>query len=445
MRLIGQAIKAAAEYLPIRNHAAAVATTAPPKNYLAQLNAIYDDFINRWRYVRDPAHKELITISPEAVARYTLALDKKGLGNGMGGGDCDCATVAIGAELLATGFPVRIATTADPSQPPGLLFGHVFAQAHVPGVGWITVDPVLHPHRAPLETAPHSRIAFWSLDGRLLGYDGNVRGLSGVDDITERKNGMYGQSGFLGEIPSSQWQDLSGALGLAESSAVPDNWTTVGLANWGYLAGQMGVISGDEFPMPPVEVVSDAEGIARTPMLELSPEDYQHMKIAQAPYHGMLALGDDGTVYQYDGSLGRGWFKRVFRRIKKGIRKVAQKIRKGIRKVISKLPGGKWIIKIADKIHKVAMKFVRPLMRFVGKYAAKLAPIAALIPGYGPAIAAGLKVAGKVANLMNKWDVRLMGKKGQARTLFAKDPRNIKGMQRELAEAASRYKASGRA
>lgn len=179
IKIIGQAIRKAAEYLPIRNHAAAVATTAGPKDYLGQLNAIYNDFIHRWRYVRDPIHKELVTTSPAAAAKYTLALDGVGVGMGKGAGDCDCVTVALGAELVSTGFPVRIATTAGPGSPPGQLFGHVFPQAHVPNIGWITVDPVLHPNRRAFATAPHSRIAFWSLNGDLLGYKGNVRGLNG--------------------------------------------------------------------------------------------------------------------------------------------------------------------------------------------------------------------------------------------------------------------------
>ena len=368
-----------------------------------------------------------------------LALDGIGVGLGKGAGDCDCVTVALGAELVATGFPVRIATTAGPRHPPGNLFGHVFPQAHVPGLGWITVDPVLHPHRKAFATAPHSRIAFWNLDGQLLGYNGNVRGLNGLE---ERTKDMYGQTGF--GLPETQWEDLSGFLGLEESDRVPDNWETVGLKGFGYLASQMGIISGDTMNLPPVEVMTDAQGIARTPMLELAPEDYQYVQNTGGVYDGMLALGDDGTVYQYDGSLGRGFFRRLFRRIKKGVKKIAKRIRKGIRKVISKLPGGKWILKIADKIHKVAMKLVRPLMKFVGKYAAKLAPIAALIPGYGPAIAAGLKVAGKVANLMNKWDVKLAGKKGKARTVVSKKASNIKGLQRDLATAAAKLKASRR-
>src|SRR4030042_1573811 len=220
LRIIGRAIVRAAEYLPIRNHAAAVATTAKPKDYLGQLNAIYDDFISRWRYVRDPAHKELVTASPEAVAQYMLALDGIGVGLGKGAGDCDCATIAIGAGLLATGFPVRIATTADPRAPAGNMFGHVFPQAMVPGLGWVTVDPVLHPHRKAFAIAPHSRIAFWDLSGRLLGYSGNVQGSLGNPFINGENAMNYGAYGQVG-LPETQWQDLSGFLGLGESSAEP--------------------------------------------------------------------------------------------------------------------------------------------------------------------------------------------------------------------------------
>ena len=450
IKVIGSAIKRNAEDLDIRNHAAALATTAAPKDYLGQLRAVYKDFVKRWRYVKDPAHKELVTASPEAVKRYILALDGIGLGRGRGGGDCDCVTVAIGGELLSIGFPVRIATTADPGARPGNLFGHVFAQAMVPNVGWVTVDPVLFPTQKPLSIARHSRIAFWDLQGNLLGYNGNVRGLSG-SDFTEGKT-MYGQT--MDNL--NDWNDLSGYLGFgaSESPREPEPWESVGLADWGYLAGQMGIISGDEIEQVPVEVIPDRDGLARTPMLELSPEDFKHMKVWKQPYEGMLALGDDGTPYQYtsyegadeepyDGMLGRrrrrrGFFKRLFRRVAKGIRKVAKKIKKGIRKVISKIPGGKFILKIADKIHKVAMKIVKPLMKFVGKYASKLAPFAAMIPGFGPAIAAGLHVAGKVAQVYNKFSkvVKIVGKVGQARTLVAKDPSALKAMQAELAAAA---------
>lgn len=437
LRVIGNAIKRGAEDLEIRNHAAGLATTAAPKDYLGQLRAVYGDFIKRWRYVKDPAHKELVTASPNAIKKYILALDGIGVGRGLGAGDCDCVTVAMGAELLSIGFPVRIATTADPGATPGNLFGHVFIQAAVPGLGWISVDPVLYPAHPPLATAKNSRIAFWDLQGNLLGYNGNVRNLAGYGETTGDQN-MYG----TGE----QWEDLSGYLGFgaSENPPEPQPWETVGLADWGYLAGSMGIISGDEIPQIPVEVIPDRDGLARTPMLELSPEDFRHMQVWKQPKDGMLALGDDGTIYQYDGTLGRGFFKRLFRRVAKGIRKVAKRIKKGIRKVISKLPGGKFILKIADKIHKVAMKIVKPLMKFVGKYASKLAPFAAMIPGFGPAIAAGLHISGKIANIYNKFSkvVKIVGKVGQARTLVSKDPAALKSMQAELSQAAVKLKQS---
>lgn len=455
LRVIGAAIKRGAEDLDIRNHAAALATTARPKDYLGQLQAVYKDFVKRWRYVKDPAHKELVTASPAAIKKYILALDGIGLGYGKGGGDCDCVTVALGAELLSIGFPVRIATTADPGWPAGNLFGHVFIQAKVPNRGWISVDPVLFPTHRPLATARHSRIAFWDLQGSLLGYNGNVRNLAGFE-VTEGEKNMYGQS-------SDNWEDLSGYLGFGASDNPPEPqpWESVGLSDWGYLAGTMGIINGDQIPQIPVEVIPDRDGIARTPMLELAPEDFRHMQVWKEPKEGMLALGDDGTVYQYqsydgadedvyDGTLGRrrrrrgGFFKRLFRRVAKKVKKIAKRIKKGIRKVVSKLPGGKFILKIADKIHKVAMKFVKPLMKFVGKYASKLAPFAAMIPGFGPAIAAGLHISGKIAQVYNKFSkvVKIVGKVGQARTLVAKDPSALKAMQRELATAAVKLKQS---
>lgn len=173
IRQIGSAIRRASVYPPIRNYAAAIASTARPKDFVGQLKAVYDDFTRRWRYVRDPVSKELLTASPEAIWRLTMAGDGIGVGAGYGAGDCDCVTTALGAVLEAIGFNTRIATTSPINSPPGRLFGHVFIQARVPKFGWVTVDPVLHPVRNFGAITPHSRIAFWNLDGQMLGYKGN--------------------------------------------------------------------------------------------------------------------------------------------------------------------------------------------------------------------------------------------------------------------------------
>ena len=121
IRLIGSAIKDGSKYLPIRNHAAALATKAGPKDYLGQLNAVFDSFVKSWRYVKDPFGNELITRSPNALYNLVIGGGPKnpGIGHGKGAGDCDDATAAIGAQLRAIGFPVRIAVTSTPGSPPG--------------------------------------------------------------------------------------------------------------------------------------------------------------------------------------------------------------------------------------------------------------------------------------------------------------------------------------
>ena len=99
IREIGKAIHGGSTYPPIRNLAAMIAARARPKDFLGQLKHVYSDFLKRWRYVRDPLTRELITASPEAIYRLVLAGDGIGVGEGRGAGDCDCATVALGSML----------------------------------------------------------------------------------------------------------------------------------------------------------------------------------------------------------------------------------------------------------------------------------------------------------------------------------------------------------
>jgi len=436
IRIVGEAIRNGSKYLPIRNHAAALAAEAPPKDYLKQVQNIYDDAIKRWRYVKDPVHRELVSYSPQALWRFVLAGDGIGVGRGRGAGDCECVASALGAELYAIGMPVRLAVTAPPESPPGRMYAHIFVQARVPGHGWVSVDPVVHPKHQFGHTPAHSRIAYFDLFGRQLGSSGNVAGLSGLEK-KEKKMSQYG-----GQIPDlTQWQDygLGGAEPTQYPERVPDDWRDYGLPFFGQFTEQLGIISGEGLCLA-AEVSPEIYGgrlLARTPMLELEPRDYKWMKVMRRPYPGMLALGDTGAVYEFDGSLG------FFRRIWGGIKSVARKVRTGVRKVVEKIPGGKYLVRLGQKVAAVAKKFVRPLVAFVGKYAAKLAPVAALIPGYGPAIAAGLYTAGKVANLMQQYDVAITGKEGQARTLAVKGKDKVKKMkefQKALKKEAEKEK-----
>jgi hypothetical protein len=396
IKLIGRAIKQGQEYLPIRNHAASLATLADPKDYLGQARNIYNDIIKRWRYVKDPVRKELLTYGPKALATLVLNLDGRGVGRGKGAGDCDCVAAATGALLESIGIHTRIAVTAPPKTPPGPLFAHVFIQAKIPNKGWVTVDPVVHPKYGFGHTPVHSRIAFFSLSGQLLGHQGNVTGLRGLG----ADKGDEEMSQYYGQIPDlTQWQDVGlGDDGEGFLGEEPEDFRMYGIDDFGAYSDMLGIMSGEGLGLA-AEVTPQLYGsrvLARTPMLELSPRDYKYMKVMRRPYDGMMALGDDGAVYEYDGLSG------FFSRIRKAVKKVARRVRKGIRKVIKKIPGGKYLLKLGKKIWKVAKKFVRPLAKFVGKYATKLAPIAALIPGYGPAIAAGLYTAGHIAKFMNR-------------------------------------------
>lgn len=444
LRRIGAAIRRASVYPPIRNHAAAIASTAPPKDFFGQLQAVYNDFIHRWRYVKDPASRELLTSSPEAIWRLTIGGDGIGVGLGKGAGDCDCATTALGAMLESIGFKTRLGTTANAGSPPGSLFGHVFIQAAIPGRGWVTVDPVLHPKKPFGATATHSRIAYWDLDGNLLGYQGNYLGFADDDNQTEANKMMRGAN-------IDQWRDYGlGAVTDPEGYEDPADWSMLGLSGWGYMdtptgvqsaVGTYGYIDGSQLAGMMAEVDTNDEwepGYVRTPMLELAVDDYAYMTQNGRPYDGMLALGDTGEVYHYDGSLG--FFKKLFKRIKKGVKKVARRVKKGIRKVLKKSKFGRFLLKVGGKIRKIAMKIVKPLMKFVGKWAGKLAPIAAMIPGYGTAIAGALMAAGKVANVMKKWGVSTAGKKGSVRTLKLKNPRALPAFQKAIRSEAGKMK-----
>lgn len=453
LRQIGSAIRKASVYPPIRNHAAALATLAPPKDFMGQLKNIYRDFLSRWRYVKDPTSRELLTASPEAIWRLTMGGDGVGVGYGKGAGDCDCATIALGSMLESVGFKTRLGTTASIKAPPGRLFGHVYIQALVPKRGWITLDPVLHPKQPFGATAHHSRIAWWDLDGKLLGKSGNYLGSENEMEV----NDMAMQRRI------DDWADY-GMAGATEPEGYeePIEWSTLGLTDWGWMSAPgggkvstiatYGYIDGAQLNGMMAEVDQNdvwdpATGTYRTPMLELSVDDYQYMQQNGMPYDGMLALGDTGEPYVYDG-LG-GWFKKIFKKIKKGVKKVARKIKKGVKKLLKRTKFGRWLIKVGGKIKKIAMKIVKPLVKFVGKYAAKLAPIAAMIPGYGTAIAAALAAAGKVAQLMQKYGIFTEGKKGKVRTLKIKRPkrrghRRFKGFREQLKREARKMKSFSR-
>lgn len=436
VKVIGDAIKAGALYLPIRNRAAALASKADPKDYAGQVAEIFNDFVKRWRYVKDPVGKELVTTSPAQIFHLVMGGSSQdpGAGFGYGVGDCDDATVAIGAQLQSIGIPVRIATIAPEGAPAGRLMSHVFCQANVPGLGWVTVDPVVYPTNGVFYTPPNSRLAAFSLEGRFLGGSGNLKNMSGLAGL-EYKGAK--------KMHVNQFQDLSGPDDFSGIGGMPQDFRKFAIKDFGIYADSMGILDlGNSRYGLAAEATVDRYGRAQTPILELQPKDYNYIKTVGYPLHGMMALGDDLEVYQYDSGLG--FFKKLFKKVRKKVNKVRKKIRKVAKKLLKKIPGGKALLKLGKKIWKVSKKILKPLTKFVGKYAKKLAPIAALIPGYGPAIAAGLHMSGRIANIMNKHGVKVLSKKGdKVGKLRFKSDKAAAAFKKDLTAAAKAEKRKG--
>lgn len=416
--LIGHGIRNGSHYPQIRLLAAQVAARAPGrKNYRAQLHALFSDFLRRWRYVKDPTGLETVVTSGRAIHDLVLGgADPRGRGHG----DCDDATVALGALARAVGIEPRIVVMAarlKPGQRGPARASHVYPEFHIPGEGWITADPVAWP-RCQFGTAPP---AAWrrryTLDAqpigpRTLGEESEpMQGLSGLEGWPGVGLEDYGLAGVDGEEPA--------------------DWAHV-VQGFGAYADTMGIMGGGGI-LCEVEPAT-ADGLARTPMLEISPESFQYMQNHGAPYVGMCALGDDGSVYQYQDAPGvGGFFKKLFR----AGRKLFKRVGKFARKLIKKLPFGKYLIKLHDKLHKVAMKLLRPLNKLIGKAAKFLAPIAAMIPGYGPAISVALKATGKISSLIQKFDV----KQDKTGKMKFKSPRHHKAFSAALKKAAALARA----
>lgn len=443
VQLVAKCIRDSSSFLPIRNLAASIATTAKPKDYYGQVKAIYEYFLSRWRYVKDTVGVETLAASPRAVFHLVIGGDGRGVGGGKGAGDCDDAACAIGGMLAAIGIPVRIATTRSPNRSRGL-FSHIFVQANIPGRGWISVDPVGHPFHGFAWTPPHSAIAVWDLTGQQIAGDqlfGDTE-----EEAGEEVSDMYGQDyGLFGSSEDYLWDERPIP---APVGGEPLPWDVYGLAGFGSYCDTMGYMDHGAGYMIEVDE-SNRYGDTdyyRTPMLEMAPGPYELASRFGVVLDGTLALGDDGSVYEYDG-MG-GFFKKLIGKAKGVVKKIGKKVIGGAEKLLKKTKFGRAIIKLKNKILKTALKLVKPLLKVVGKWAPRLAPIAAMIPGVGPIISGYLVAAGTAAKLADAHGVEFVemlqtdkktGKKKKVTKLSGK-PKAILKYKKALEKASKKAK-----
>jgi len=416
VQVIGKAIQNGTTTPQIRIHSATLATTAPRKNYLAQAKAIFDDVLKNWRYVFDPVGRETVVASGKAAWNLVHG----GLGNRLGFGDCDDTTALSGAMLQSIGFPVRIVTTMMPGRRSD---SHVYIETKIPRIGWIPFDPVAYPEFKFTQEPPSIRRTRWDLNGNVLSVTGRRPSgeLHGVDNM----NSAYQQ--HWDERPL---EDL-GLAGLDDTTE-PDRFETAGLVGFGAAADRYGVIDGFSLGgFAEVELDGDSSYVM-TPMIEVNKRDFGYLQRYGRPYAGMNGLGCDGALYAYmpseDGLSG------LWSRIKRGVRKIRKRVRRRAKRIIKKARrAGKYLVKFGKKVKKVALKTIKPVLRKIGKFSKYLAPIAAIVPGIGPAITAGLMATGKVAEIAQKFGVMQSKKTGK---LIFKNPKQRKLFQRALTHQA---------
>lgn len=419
VHVIAQGIRSAGHYPPIVMLARHIAAQAPGrKDYLSQLHALFNWFLSHWSYVKDPFGMETVCTTGPAVHRLILGAGTGGKGHG----DCDDATVALGAMGLAIGLVPRITIMAAPGKKTA---SHVYPEFLIGG-RWVTADPVAIP-KTPFGRAP---AAAWRKSYDLLG-----RPMGGATLGNEE-----GNSEMLGETNFETWQGVGlEAYGLAGTDGnEPADWSGL-IQNYGAFAGTHGIMGG--YGLCAEVEPETRDGLARTPMIELSLADYMYVQNhGGRPYIGMTALGDDGTVYQYQDIGFGGFFKKLFRGAKKLVKRAIKGVKKIGRKFIKMLPGGKYLLKLGDKLHKMAMKMVRPLMKLIGPLAKKLAPIAAMIPGYGPVISAALSKVGTITKLVKEFGIMKDEKTGRPKFKSPQQARQFRQALKKQAEQMRRSK-----
>jgi len=468
--LIGRAIRAGSQYVPLIQHTRRLASRAAPKDYLGQLQNIFDDVTKRWRYVHDPLSVELVSTSGPELYGQVLGMDYRSPDHGAG--DCDDVAALLGAMAETVSLKSRIVTISPPRGPgSNKLFSHVYPEILIPKVGWIAADPVLYPSRPMGFKPPYLRKAVWDTYGRLIKASGYFPGQFKKDfeqmqaaDIGALQGYELKKGDNMGSLHGYEFGDFQDLglenFGYAGLGGEPEDWSTQGLLSFGAYMDRPLPMSDNsaigffaEYDENDFIGMHNGFPVVRTKMFEMDPREILHIHRTGRPRLGAVALGDDGDVYQWSEQPGLGgFFKKLFSRVKKGVKRVAKGIKKGVKavargagkvvkgitkrakKLIKKLPGGRYLVKVAGKVKSVAMRAVRPILK-AGKF---LSPIVSLVPGYGPVVAAALSQGPRILNIADKLGIPI-GKDGKPKPQTKAQAVALKN------EAEKQIKASRRA
>lgn len=129
-RMIAKMIREGAKDFYVRQKAIQIfrEAGAPPKDRWAEVCALFHWVRNNIRYTRDIFRVELLH-----TPRRMLELRA---------GDCDDMTILLGAMLMSTGHPVRLALTGFRLNKPHR-YTHIFPEVNVCGK-WIALDATMN-------------------------------------------------------------------------------------------------------------------------------------------------------------------------------------------------------------------------------------------------------------------------------------------------------------
>ena len=136
-RLIARLVRDGAKDFYVRRTAIRIfrESGAPPKHRWAEVGSLFHWVRDHIRYTRDIFRVELLH-----TPRRMLELRA---------GDCDDMTILLGALLMSTGHPVRLALAGfRPHRPHA--YSHIYLEANVQGK-WVPLDPTMN---RPMGWAP---------------------------------------------------------------------------------------------------------------------------------------------------------------------------------------------------------------------------------------------------------------------------------------------------
>jgi hypothetical protein len=145
-----------------------------PKDYLAEMKALFEWVQQHIRYTKDTFQVEVLH-----SAKRMLELRA---------GDCDDMAILLGAMLEAIGHPVRLVLSGpDPLRPD--LFTHIYLEVFHKG-GWIPLDATM-PH--PMGWAPRTmvkKIIAIERRSNMMAEDMELRGIDGVGAVPDWLRGL---------------------------------------------------------------------------------------------------------------------------------------------------------------------------------------------------------------------------------------------------------------